>query len=225
MISVFIYTGLLCSVFYFILSKKLRNTDVSYSVIQIAAFFIFARIFPLLMLENHTTGNFIGFAADIVMIISLFIFVHKFWKNYSANVALVIYLFNPLSVMSILSGDVLSIIVNILLTVIITGIMNFSRNICSLRMFSFEYVIFCIGIYSVTFGIQCNGDKFSDLISKEAFPTMLVIGSAILVVFAVLFIRKLYKAKHTTLCITKTQISHEIPVVNKEHWGKINVAH
>lgn len=105
MISVFVYTGIACFIFFYILSKKLNSGSFKgYSFAEMTVLLLLMRVCPFLMLEERSPMNFAAFAADLILLGAVSeITAHILGGN--RREAAVLYLFSPLPIISMICGE------------------------------------------------------------------------------------------------------------------------
>ncbi len=104
MLSVMIYAGIACLIFYII--KWTEYSFKGHSFFELGVYFLLMRAVPLLMLEGRTAMNYIIFAADILFMLAFsYISGRSFGWN-RGKIAAAVYLFDPAAVFSLAKGNI-----------------------------------------------------------------------------------------------------------------------
>lgn len=181
-----------CFIYYFILRKKLGGAFKGCTAFETAVFFALMRLCPLFMLESRTMMNYVAFASDAVILAAMvFVFCKAAGKD-SAKTAAALYMFSPLPIAGIASGDLRCTAVSfaaaaLLSAVYITEIKK-GRNYA--RHFADGFILLTAGIYFILFDVFCRGFGAADLISSDKFPILIAFGILLVCAAAVIVIRK-----------------------------------
>lgn len=198
MISAFVYTGIVCLIYFFILKKKLdRNCFNSYSSFETAVFFALTRLCPLFMLEERSLINYGIFASDLLILAALAFLIGKKTNAKTGRTAAALYMFNPLPIAGIVSGKVWLTAASFIAAAVlcIAYIVLKKRQKLDLRHFLNEYVLLISGVYFVLLDANCRGTVDEGILSAEKFPIFMTVGIAAAVVSAVLEVRKYFAVK------------------------------
>ena len=129
MISVLVYTGIACVIYFFLLKKKLDSgTFGGYTAFETAVFFALTRLCPLFMTENRTAENYIALAADALILAMVFFVFYKKFGTKAGKTAAALYMFAPLSVVGTASGDLRLILVSLFVATMLAFAYFFVKN-------------------------------------------------------------------------------------------------
>lgn len=194
MVSIFVYVGISCSIFFFILKKKLNSSSFSgYSVVELIAYLLLMRACPFFMLEHTSAMNYIAFASDIIFIMIVSEFSARVCGE-NRRTAAVLYLFSPLPIISIVSGNplyILLVFVSFMAILVLVWHVKKKLNCTSLSCFFYEFILYSAGIYLVLADIFCLSMSAADFLSFDKFPVLTVIGIVAIIIALVLTLKKL----------------------------------
>ena len=104
MISPYIFSGIACGIFLFIFSLRIKKGMTDYSWVELAIFYGLMRIVPVIMYQHHGVMNYIALAEDIIFLAAGFFISGKQLGIKNAKLIAAVYLFNPLTAASVISG-------------------------------------------------------------------------------------------------------------------------
>ena len=208
MISVLVYTGIVCLIYYFLLKKKLDSgTFVGYTAFETAVFFVLTRLCPLFMTENRTDENYIAFAADtLILAVFSFAFYRKFGAK-AGKTAAALYMFAPLSAIGIASGDLRLILASFFAAAMLAFVYFTAKKHgrADVQLFN-GYILLMCGIYLALLAVSFREKSFAILISA---------GVIALILTVILTVRNKFLLKGR-----KTTSDIEIPIVSvREKFG------
>lgn len=159
MLSVYIYTGIVCLIFYFLIKNKSKiGAFGGYSALEMSVFFALTRICPLFMPESRTYMNYAAFAADIAVLAAVsFLFYRKFGAEKAKNAA-ALYMFAPLPIMAISSCDLRYTAASLVIAVLVFFAYKAVKKRSS-ESFLNEYILLVGGEYAVLGGIMFLSGK------------------------------------------------------------------
>lgn len=232
MISVFIYTGIACFIFFFLFRKKLNSSSFNgYSLFELSVFYLLMRICPLFMLEERSMMNYIAFAADIILIAAAVTAFGKICGAAGRKTAAALCLFSPLPVISIVCGNaVYTLAVFIVITAILAFICFIKKKfrIVPLRTFLNEYILFTAGGYFMLLDKECLSLSFKELVAADKFPVFTVLGLAAMVLSCVFTAIKLIgvrKGRTAEESIVKEACTESREPLVHESFGRKNCLH
>ena len=189
--SAFVYTGIACLIFYYLLKKRIGTDFKNYSLPDTAAFWVFMRICPLFMLETRTMMNYGCLAADTIILVSLTVIVSLFVDKNAGKTAAALYIFSPLPIVGIIGGilgcTLISFAAAAVLCIVYVIGKNLGKN--SAADLVNEYVLLSAGEYLILSDIKSGGT--SELFGSGKFPVFAAAGAALLILTAVLTVRKI----------------------------------
>ncbi|MGN0552398.1 MAG: phospholipid carrier-dependent glycosyltransferase [Oscillospiraceae bacterium] len=173
--------------------------------------------------------NYVAFVADIAMLAAVAFVCGKICGADNRKTAAVLYMFNPLPVISIVCGNISYIAAVFACTAAIMAFAFFFKNKhrdISLQIFLSEYILLTAGVYFALFDRKCLSHSITELFSAEKFPIFTVVGIVLAVTACVLFIIKLIrvnKGMETVVVGKASEETHE-PLV-QESFGRKNILH
>lgn len=167
LISVLVYTGIACLIYFFLLKKKLDSgIFCGYTAFETAVFFALTRLCPLFMTENRTAENYIAFAADTLILAAFSLAFYKKSGEKAGKTAAALYMFAPLSVVGTASGELRLVLASL-----------FAASVLAFTYYSVKkrgrtdshllnvYILLTCGIYLVLLIVNFREKCFAILIS------------------------------------------------------------
>lgn len=220
MISVFIYTGIACFIFFFILKKKLAGESFSgYSAAEITVFLLLMRVCPLLMLEERSAINYIAFAADLIFLAMVSELSARLFSVNRRNTA-ALYLFSPLPVISIVCGEaeyILPVLVSAAIFLAFLWCVKKRTKGVPLSYFLNDFIIYSAGAYTALADKLCFTDK--------KIPVLTVIGISAVLIALVSAVIKLFRGKASDKAAKARTDANAYSSDAAEKFGTKNIIH
>ena len=193
-VSIYYAVGITCSIFLWIFYLRCKRGMVNYNSIEVAVCYAFTRIVPILMLKTRTFTVWINMLGDLAAFLMLcFCFLKK--DDTSCGAPCMLYIFNPIVILCIVSGGRLRMMFVFAITaalILISRLLKKSVEGLSLREIYPEYVVavggafgFYIAVYQLkqAFAQSAGGD--------DKFPVLLIVAICVLAAAVVLILRRL----------------------------------
>lgn len=104
MLSVMIYAGIACLIFYII--NWMEGSFKGHSFLELGIYFLLMRVVPLLMLEERIAMNYIIFASDILFMLAFSYVSAKVFGGNKGKIAAAMYLFEPAVIFALAKGNI-----------------------------------------------------------------------------------------------------------------------
>lgn len=234
MLSPYIFAGIACAVFLLIFSLRTKKGLPDYRGSELAVFYLLMRIVPVMMLKARTTMNYIALAVDIVILSAALLVSVKQLGKKNAKLIAAVYLFNPLTVVSVISGHWGSMLLVPFAFAAVYGaalLIRRKKTAFDAKRFFPEYIWICAGGFGMLLADDCLGQNISDMLASDKYPTMLVLSAVVAAVGAVLALKKLIGIMHEKNTSQEPAVSPDIhgsnvpsPAVceKKIHWDRRN---
>lgn len=159
MLSVIVYTGIACFIYYFLLGKRLKSgTFGGYSALGMAVFFALARLCPFFMTENRTAENYIAFAVDTLIIAALGLIFYKRSGAKAGKTAAVLYMFAPLPIAGVADGELRYIFASFITAAVLTfAYIAAQKRSFGDRKLLIGYILLTVGEYLFLLGTKLSG--------------------------------------------------------------------
>lgn len=234
MLSPYIFAGIACAVFLLIFSLRTKKGLPDYRWSELAVFYLLMRMVPVIMLKDRTTMNYIALAVDIVILSAALLVSVKQLGKKNAKLIAAVYLFNPLTVVSVISGHWGSMLLVPFAFAAVYGaalLIRRKKTAFDAKRFFPEYIWICAGGFGMLLADDCLGQNISDMLASDKYPTMLVLSAVVAAVGAVLALKKLIGIMHEKNTSQEPAVSPDIhgsnvpsPAVceKKIHWDRRN---
>lgn len=181
LISVLVYTGIACVIYFFLLKKKLDSgTFGGYTAFEMIVFFTLTRLCPLFMTENRTAENYIALAADALILAMVFFVFYKKFGTKAGKTAAALYMFAPLSVVGTASGDLRLILVSLFVATMLAFAYFFVKNRGRTDSHLLNgYILLTCGIYLALLAVSFREKCFTILISAGIIALVLTLVLAV----------------------------------------------
>lgn len=222
----FIYTGIACLIFYFLLKKRVGADFKGYSAFDAAVFWGIMRLCPLFMLETRTMANYGCFAADTIVLAALTAIVCIFGNKTAGKTAAALYLFSPLPIVGIVSGSLGCTLASFAAAAVLCIVYIVGQSNGKIRAAAFvnEFILLTVSAYLVLFDIKCR--EITQLFGGEKIPIFIVLGAAVFAAAAVFIVRKicfLRKGKLTEKEPDAKETHKRLVSKSRERFGKKDV--
>lgn len=225
---VFIYTIILCGLFWFVYSKRVKNKTASeYAIGELIPFFALSRLVPLFMMESRSSANYVAFGIDLIVMAAVCFTASKLTK--SPKVAAAVYMFTPLPVISIATGSRAAMFINIIAAVIAMGWTVWAVNrspLSSPSAYIGGYSVLCTGTYLCAYCLFVQEFKAKEMFGTLYYPTFFVAGAVLVIAGIIMLSVKASKIKKQPAVSGKEAASvPEAPSYTPEKFGKKNIIH
>ena len=173
MVSSYAAFGIVFMFFWGIYYLCNKNNCVEYSRIELLLFYIFTRIVPVLMIPERKTEIWILLLLEWIIfgLLSYYLYSKKTEKVYMRVIAF--YLFCPVSILFILSGDSTGMCLSVLGILLLCMADRYvKKKGGTLLQFVTEYFLLNIGILGWIVAKKVMGQRFEDIFSKETVPIL-----------------------------------------------------
>lgn len=234
MLSPYIFAGIACAVFLLIFSLRTKKGLSDYRGSELAVFYLLMRIVPVVMLKDRKTMNYIALAVDIVILSAALLVSVKQLGKKNAKLIAAVYLFNPLTVVSVISGHWGSMLLVPFAFAVVYGaalLIRRKKTAFDAKRFFPEYIWICAGGFGMLLADDCLDQNISDMLASDKYPTMLVLSAVVVAVGAVLALKKLIGIMHEKNTSQEPAVFPDIhgsnvpfPAVceKKIHWDRRN---
>ena len=213
MLSPYIFAGIACAVFLLIFSLRTKKGLPDYRWSELAVFYLLMRMVPVIMLKDRTTMNYIALAVDIVILSAALLVSVKQLGKKNAKLIAAVYLFNPLTVVSVISGHWGSMLLVPFAFAAVYGaalLIRRKKTAFDAKRFFPEYIWICAGGFGMLLADDCLDQNISDMLASDKYPTMLVLSAVVAAVGAVLALKKLIGIMHEKNTSQEPAVSPDI---------------
>lgn len=191
MISAYCVTGIIYAIFWEIFFCKKRENFPTYSKAELFLFYLFSRVLPVAVLPDNQKAIWNNLMVEWLVIAFLIYYVKNRKKEARRSGIIAIYLFQPLSILLILSGRhgasliALPVLVFFCFCDDIAG-----KKGRSLTEFLPEYVLFHLGLFFWFVSSELLEQSFSQITDTENIPVLYIVS---VVIMAVALLKTIYK--------------------------------
>ena len=194
MVSVYYAIGIVCSIFLWIFYLRCKKDRVNYSTVELCVCYGFTRILPILMLEHHTYMAWINLLGDLAAF--LMIYFCTFEKSsVSHGGACMLYIFNPIAILCMVSEGKLrmaAVFVTTAILILLSRYLQQRLEGLHLREFYIEYVIAVAGMFGLYVATQQLKQTLAQCAGGDGkYPVLLIVAVLFLIVSAILTIKRL----------------------------------